>query len=366
MPFKPLSLIAALSGLAGPLLTGAPAHAEPAAALAPPASAGDRDCVMSNPRSRAARLSQALARGYGVQYWGPSYDAEALSRQPHGLLIIETTRVGAPDSATGVEERFTSAEIAQINRNGSRPVLGYLNVGEVETYRDYWAHRPSETPDWYGPVAGAGDHLSAFWSPDWHAIMLDRVDRMMQTGIDGLFLDDVLHYYNHAMDPGLSWPAGHRPEGPADAPGMAREMMHLVGLIAVRARQWNCNAFIVVNNGAFIGRDAAGDGADPAARRAFAAYLRAIDAILIENVSAPGTHAHTIEALQQDFRDQGVAVMSLDFATTFPATTPEALGRFIVESALDRGFHPALAEDDSFNRVSAPISLPARPAGARE
>lgn len=362
MPIKPLSLIAALSGLACALLAGAPSHAG-SIAIQPPLSSSGGDCRMDG--SRAVRLSTALTKGYGVQYWGASYNAEALSHLPHGMLIIEATRIGAPDSATGYEERFSPEEIALINHHGERPVLGYLNVGEVETYRDYWAHRPDGNPEWNGPVAVSGDHLSVFWSPDWHAIMLDRVDQLMQTGMDGLFLDDVLHYYTHAMDADLRWSTGHRPEGPADAPAMAREMMHLVRLIADRARLWNCNAFIVVNNGAFIGRDAASD-ATLDGQQDFSAYLCAIDAILIENVSAPGTHGHTIEALQQDFRDNGVTVMSLDFATSFPFAAPGDLDRIIVDIARERGFYPSLAHDGSFNRASEPILLPKRPAVAQE
>lgn len=319
---------------------------------------------MSSARSRAARLVRSLQDGYGVQYWGTTFDAATLSDQPHGLLILEVTKIGAPYSDTGREVFFTPEEIATINRNGARPVLGYLNVSEVETYRDYWIDQiggidapvPEVVPDWYGPTTVHGEHLSSYWEDSWHAILLERTDRLMQTGIDGLFLDDVLHYYSHALDKTLQWPQGKRPDGPADAPGTAYEMMRLVELIADRARQWKCNAYVVVNNGVFIGRDAAGSSADKG-KAAFSSYLEAIDAIMVENVSAPTTHAHTTEALQQDFRSEGVAVLSLDVATQFPDQDPQTLRDMISEKSAEAGFYPYVVQESVFNQLYPPIRM---------
>lgn len=328
---------------------------------------------MSSARSRTARLALALRDGFGVQYWGTTYNADTLSRQPHGLLILEIAKIGAPYSDTGREVFFTPEEIAKINRNGDRPVLGYLNVSEIENYRDYWidqmggieAPLPEVLPAWYGPATVQGEQLATYWSDAWRAIILERTDRLMQTGIDGLFLDDVLHYYNHAMDKTLTWPEGKGPDGPADAPGMAIAMIELVGLIAERARQWNCDAYIVVNNGVFIGRDAAGS-PGPEGRAAFAAYLEKIDAIMVENVSAPTTHPHTTEALQEDFRMNGVEVLSLDIATQFPDQGPEAVRRMIAEKATKEGFYPYVTADNVFNQVYPPFRMSSQWSAASE
>ncbi|MTE01490.1 hypothetical protein GIY56_14470 [Paracoccus sp. YIM 132242] len=360
---------AALSGLIAAGLPGGMVRAQDAALHPPPR----QECLMSGPRARAARLAETLQDGFAVQYWGTTYDADTLSRQPHGLLILEVTRIGAPYSDTGREVLFTPEEMARINRGGARPALGYLNVTEIEHYRDYWIDRmggidappPAVLPDWYGPATVHKEHLSAFWTDAWHAILLERVDRLMQTGIDGLFLDDVLHYYSHAMDKTLVWPPGKRPDGPKDAPGMAREMMRLVGLVADRARQWKCDAFVVVNNGVFIGRDAAGD-ADPRGRAAFSDYLDRIDAIMVENVSAPSTHVHTTEALQEDYRSQGVAVLSLDIATQFPPQQPEALRALIAQKAAEAGFYPYVTADNVFNQVYPAMRTAPRGPGAPE
>lgn len=333
-----------------------------------------QDCTMSSPRSRAADLLPALRRGFGVQYWGDTYSAEALAAQPHGILIIEITKIGAPYSDTGREVSFTPEEISTIGRDGKRPVLGYLNVSEIETYRDYWIDHAAARedggdqpiPQWHGPHTGHGDHLAAYWTHGWKDILLARVDRLMEAGADGLFLDDVLHYYSHALDETLRWPEGERPAGPADAPGFALEMMRLVEILAERARAWNCDALIIVNNGAFIGRDAAGGTAAPDSRAAFASYLGAIDAIMVENLSAPNTHPHTLEALKEDFQDNGVPVLALDIATQFPEVEPGQLRETIAEKAARSGVFPYVALDSAYSQLNPPIILPPQGPAASE
>lgn len=330
-----------------------------------PVPAG-QPCQSSADRSRAMRLHRALAEGFGLQYWGDRYTAGGLAEQPHGLLIIEAAKVGAPYSESGREEFFTPDEIALISRDGERPVLGYLNASEIEDYRDYWvdfATRRSladtaALPEWFGPRAGHGDHLAAYWLPAWRDVLIARVDRLMAAGVDGLFMDDVLQYYSHAADVNLRWPGSRRPEGPEDAPGLARAMMQLVIAAAERVRQWDCGAFVVVNNGVFIGRDAneaaAGDGTRPI----FDAYLAAIDAILVENVLSPAAHANTRVALQEDFLDSGVKVLTLDVLTRVGADDFGELRQRVIEEAREAGFFPYLVEDGGFNRLWPPISRP--------
>lgn len=355
--------LALVSGLA---CFAALAHAAAAAKdAALPTGPLAQDCSMSTPRSRAARLLPALQRGFGVQYWGATYDARTLAAQPHGVLVIEATRVGALYSDTGREVLFTPEEIAAINRGGSRPVLGYLNVSEVEDYRDYWIDHVAASaqqgtgslPQWYGPQAREGDHLAAYWTPAWRDIVLARVDRLMAAGVDGLFLDDVLHYYSHALDETLRWPGGERQKGPSDAPGFAVEMMRLVEAIAARARAWNCDALIIVNNGVFIGRDAAETAAATNGRTVFSRYLDAIDAILVENASVPTAHPHTMQALKEDFQSRGVPVLTLDIATQFPGSDFAELRGTIAGMAHRTGFFPYVSQDNAYNQLYPPITL---------
>jgi uncharacterized protein (TIGR01370 family) len=341
----------------------------------PPVAAGvqpaEGPCPRIADRSRAMRLRGALADGFGVQYWGERYTAEELAEQPHGVLIIEGAKIGAPYSESGREVFFTPDEIAAISHGGERPVLGYLNIGEIETYRDYWidlaagrnAGGTSALPRWVGPHAGHGEYLSAYWVPEWRDVLLARVDRLMALGVGGLFLDDVLHYYSHATDKALQWPESGRPEGPHDAPGLARAMMELVIAVADRVREWDCDALVVVNNAVFIGRDAdeaaQGDGTRPV----FEAYLAAIDAILVENALSPAAHPNIRIALDEDFVASGLSVLTLDVLSQHdaPDELPEDLGALRqrkAEAARDAGFFPYLVENGGFNRLWPPIARP--------
>lgn len=363
---RPLAwMIAVCAGAAATAQDAAPEGDAPAAEMrssdvsgaAPPETV----CPVAAERRRGVRLARALEQGFGVQYWGEGYTAETLAAQPHGLLILEAAKVGAPFSSTGREDFFTPEEIALINRAGERPVLGYLNIGEIENYRDYWVEFATRQasfdnlPDWFGPHAGHGDHLAAFWVDSWRAILLERIDRLMAAGVDGVFLDDVLHYYSHATDGDLVWPAGSRPAGPETAPGLAQAMMRLVIDLAARARAGNCDAYVVVNNAAFIGRDAAEEGG---ARPVFDAYLSAIDAILAENVLAPTGHQTTRDALREDFLDNGVQVLTLDALSRFPDPERDGLQRRLAAQAAEAGFVPYLVEDEGFNRLFPPVPAP--------
>jgi uncharacterized protein (TIGR01370 family) len=358
---------AASSGAAVPVAgaTAEGAAAESTPVLPAPAA---RPCAPSADRYRAMRLHRALADGFGVQYWGERYTAEELAEQPHGLLIIEGAKVGAPYSESGREVFFTPDEIAAISRGGERPVLGYLNAGEIEHYRDYWIERTegsagevAASPGWFGPHTGHGEHLAAYWAPEWQDVLIARVDRLMALGVDGLFLDDVLHYYSHATHKNLRWPDSGRAEGPQDASGLAKAMMELVIAVAERVRDWDCGALVIVNNGVFIGRDADeaadGDGARPV----FEAYLAAIDAILVENALSPSAHPDTRAALDEDYRESGLTVLTLDVLSRFGGEDLAQLRQRMAEEAREAGFYPYLVEDSAFNRLWAPIAPPKQP-----
>jgi uncharacterized protein (TIGR01370 family) len=308
----------------------------------------------------------ALGNGFGVQYWGDSYSAETLAAAPHGLLIIEAAKVGANHSATGREVFFTPDEVQSISHQGRRPVLAYLNLSEIETYRDYWVQLQATGSDpahlvdqiWIGPRSASGEHLAQFWTPEWEAILAHRVDMLMELGFDGLFFDDVLHYYSFAAQDALDWTGATPAAPPPDAASYAQAMMGLVERLAGRSRISNCDAIIIVNSGAFIGQDAVHDRTDVAGRAAFHAYLDAIDAIMMEDVFTSAIRQPTIEVLQEDFAAEGAAVLAVDFATSFSGQDPSALRAALSHRAAENGFFAYLADDTTFDRLYPPIVKP--------
>jgi len=285
---------------------------------------------------RAARITSALKAGYGVQYWGPSFEAETLAQAPHGLLIIEATKVGAPDTSDGLEVTFTPEEMSQLRHQGERPVVAYLNLTEVEPWRDYWP-KDGKAPPWLGPETPTGDKLAAFWQPEWRDILRQRVIRLMNTGVDGLFLDDALNYF---VAGSLN---DKPPDAPADVPQAAELMLSLVQEIATQARTMRCNALIIVNNGVFVGRDAG-----PANIDAFNRYRAAIDGIMIESGFGAADTPDLHTALQEDYLAKGIPILSLDFA--LGGQTKQILNR-----ARTEGYVPYIVPDGSFSALAPPI-----------
>ncbi|MFP4239065.1 MAG: endo alpha-1,4 polygalactosaminidase [Rhodosalinus sp.] len=279
-------------------------------------------------------MSAALAGGYGVQYWGEGYARDRLAASPHGLLILEMARVGAPWSATGREKFFDRADLEAIGQGGRRPVLAYLNLGELEPWRDYWTE--SGPPPGTGTLAENGEWLSSYWTDAWRSLVLARVERLLATGADGLFLDDVLHYYTHGTAPPVAPEMG----APVGATGHAAAMMELVLAVATRARAIRCDAIIVVNNGAFIGRDAG-----PAQAELFERYRDEIDGLLVEDAFGGADHPDLHAALREDFLAAGRPVLAVEFGPSAPAA---------VSRALALGYVPYVAPGLAFDRLAPP------------
>lgn len=302
-----------------------------ASALLIAAPAALSACTHTGP-DRALRMTTALLSGYGVQYWGDGYQADMLARAPHGLLILEAAKVGAPDAPDRREIMFSPVEMNAIRRDGARPVLAYLNLTEVEPWRDYWP-KDGRAPLWLGPVTETGDHLAAFWRPAWQAVLRDRVARLMATGADGLFLDDALNYFVAGTM------SGGPPDAPADAGAAAQIMLALVQDVAAAARVLRCDALIVVNNAVFVGRDAGW-----ASRDAFDSYLRAIDGVMIEDGLGAANHPDLHTALREDYLARGIPVLSLDFA-------PPSRADEVARRARARGYAPYVVPDGAFSAL---------------
>ena len=79
-----------------------------------------------------------------------------------------------------------------------KTLFTYISIGEAEDYRDYWTdngwsnNKPGfllgENPDW------AGNFLVKFWDPAWQNIMFSRVEKAVNLGYDGMYLDIVDAY----------------------------------------------------------------------------------------------------------------------------------------------------------------------------
>jgi len=191
---------------------------------------------LASPRQRSRAALQA------VQHWGCQYqnvDIAAITRSDLDLIVLDPSL----DDAAG---RFITPEEMRALKirgdGGRRLVLGYLSVGEVDTKRWYWPLSWGEAPpDWVGPAnpAWPGARAVKYWNRDWQALVFagrgSVLERIMEIGFDGVFLDRVDAYGD--------WGG----EGPAlDAMG------DLVTALAAKARRRDPGFIVMLQNAEHI------------------------------------------------------------------------------------------------------------------
>ncbi len=179
---------------------------------------------------------------------------------------------------------------------GRRDVIGYLAIGEAETFRSYYkaccsgGSRPSwltsKTQGW------AGNYVTRYWESGWKSIVMSRINQMIAAGFDGVYLDRV-----------DSWES-MRGEN-ANARGA---MISLVKEISAHARAKKGDFVIMVQNGEELLTDDS--------------YVAAIDAIAKESLfyGVPGQGVrnsssditHSVGLLQR-LKSRGKAIYVIEY-----------------------------------------------------
>ena len=165
------------------------------------------------PRTGPA-ISDARVWGYQLQNAVPDRIASAID-----VLVIDSQRSREP---------HTTLSPADVRRFKTRPdgrervVLAYLSVGEAESYRYYWRSFWSLLrPSWLGAenTEWRGNYKVRFWQAGWQKILLDSrrslfdvlfelvsderkayIDRILDAGFDGIYLDRVDIYEEWAKE----------------------------------------------------------------------------------------------------------------------------------------------------------------------
>jgi cysteinyl-tRNA synthetase, unknown class len=125
---------------------------------------------------------------FGIQLQG--LDVTQSKTSPFQMLICDYSRDG---SAAG---RYSREEVSLL-KSGGRRLVGYLSVGEAESYRGYWkpGWKPGR-PVWLGPTNPdwGGNYKVHYWDPQWQSVIFQYADTILEQGFDGLFLDVVDAY----------------------------------------------------------------------------------------------------------------------------------------------------------------------------
>jgi cysteinyl-tRNA synthetase len=238
--------------------------------------------------SSVADLTDAVVQLQNYQNDG----LDALARAGYSLAVIDLAR----DAGSSY---FTSAEISRLKRAGTK-VLAYFEIGSMENFRPDFAglrkHDPNlflnEWPSW------PGEYFVRYWDPRWWSLVIKpRIDRALEAGFDGVFLDTPLAY--EELDLGLV-PGETRAK-------LARKMVSLIVRISKYAKTVD-PAFLVFPNNSPELQDYRG-------------YKQAIDGIGMESlfflptdIRCTDPYCATNLAAARALRKAGKAVLAIDYA----------------------------------------------------
>jgi cysteinyl-tRNA synthetase len=277
----------------------------------------------------------------GANWMYQLQDASASSIEASGfeIAVIDYSRDGEESG------RYSPAEVAAM-KSGGRKLLAYLSIGEAEEYRYYFDSRwiswiegqpTGSAPCWLGRTNPdwEGNYKVQYWSEDWQSIVIDYLDRIIDDGFDGVYLDivDAFEY----------WSDRHNGEGYWIEESLAAErMIGLVGRIARYARvdRGKPGFYVIPQNGERIFQYDVGD-----------TYLDTISGIGIEDLYYDGTSEidAAVSAERkvplQSVEDAGKPVLVVDYVDRGIRPPEPVVGDFRSKALAD-GYIPYAARRD--------------------
>jgi cysteinyl-tRNA synthetase len=257
-------------------------------------------------------------------------DLEEIGETEFDLVIIDYSLEGDDES------RFTFEEIACLkNSTGGKLVLAYMSIGEAETYRWYWERnwdrngdgRPDPgAPGWLGSSnpEWPENYKVRYWESEWKMVVYDYLDRLVEAGFDGVYLDiiDAYEYWGPWGESGLNRSTAER------------DMVEFVLEIAEYARETSNNT---------------GFGVFPQNGEALSVhpdYLDAVTGIGKEDTwydgddCQPGNYTEETIVHLDRFRDAGKLVLVIDYPKD-----PGSVRDFYL-NALEHGYVPYVSNRD--------------------
>lgn len=250
-----------------------------------------------------------------INSWGyqlQEINVEEITSSDYDMMIIDYSKDGSD------EEAFTTSEL-QSMKGGNKILICYISIGEAEDYRYYfkndWLDNPpewldEENSDW------RGNYKVKYWDTVWQGIILGYVDKIIEAGFDGLYMDiiDAYEYFEE-----------ERIDSKAD-------MVDFVEIIANHARQSNPNILIIPQNGEQIVEER---------------YFNVIDGIAREEVYVLATNdkrddkeTKEIESYLDQYLEAGNFVLTVDYADD------EELTNLAIENSRKKGYIPLVTAVD--------------------
>lgn len=214
-------------------------------------------------------------------YWLADPNPVAIGDAAGSAVVVDYCEWGDDASA------FSAEDVATMGRDGERPVLAYLSIGEAEDYRYYWDPEWDDdgdgepdpgAPTWLGPSnpEWEGNYKVRYWDPEWQEVLLGDggyLARIEEAGFDGVYLDIIDAYYYWAEE------APELEDLPIEE--TAGQMIALIEAIGDHGRGADSGFLVFPQNGEFVGYDAADESG-------MERLLGAIDGFGVEDVFFPG------------------------------------------------------------------------------
>ncbi len=249
------------------------------------------------------------------------------------LIVMDYSRDGTDEAA------YTYVEIEMIKEAGTIPIA-YISIGEAEDYRFYWREEWYENPpEWLGRENPnwPGNYKVKYWYPGWKKIIFQYIDRIIDRGFEGIYLDvvDAFEYWSNPSN-GEGF---YMDEGEA-----ARRMINFILEIAHYCREikGRKNFYIIPQNGERIFIYDNGS------------LLEAISAIGIESLWYEGINpvpeSQVGERLEyiEEISSTGIPVLLVEYVDDGTGYRGENEARInsVLVKALLRGFTPYIALSD--------------------
>ena len=251
-------------------------------------------------------LSDISSWAYQLQ----NIDIDAIAQNStFELIVIDYSADGSDEQA------FSRIDIQKIQNSGKK-VIAYLSIGEAETYRFYWQNewdsnnngRPDAgAPSWLGNEnpEWEGNYKVRFWDSEWQTIIMSYLDKIIDQGFDGIYMDIIDAYYYWAEE------NGEQPNADALMIDFVLNLRHHVEANGLK------DFIFVPQNGEYII-------VEPHVTEFLKeAYWEAIDAIGVEDVFFYGDKDNNntynpdeerLDILNQ-YRDAGKPVFSIEYLT---------------------------------------------------
>ena len=130
---------------------------------------------------------------YQIQKQDYGNNMDKLADSQYDLLVIDQTRSLKGDEDYDSQKDATLLKNSANSRGGRKLVICYLDVGEAESYRWYWQKGwKVGNPEWIvaeDPGGWDENYPVKFWQPEWKDIMKKSIDRIIEDGYDGVYLD---------------------------------------------------------------------------------------------------------------------------------------------------------------------------------